>query len=191
MLIIRCFRNPPGQRSIPARDLILNMTGKDPGPPVLSAFGKPSPAAGGFHFSKSDSGPLTLAVLSDGPCGIDLQECRPMKGRHMALARRCYRPEEVRFLSLLPAGEAEPAFYGLWARKEAFLKYRGLGLSGGPASFSLREEGPGAYLAVPDAGYGCGLVLDLPAPDGFRAALCLSPVHSPDPVFTDLSAYHF
>ena len=185
MLTIRFFQNPPGDRSIPARDLAAALLGRDPGPLALSAFGKPALPFPGLHFSKSDSGPLTLFVLSDRPCGADLQRIVPLKEEGLSLARRFFRPEEAAALEAMGEGEAREAFFRFWVRKEAYLKYTGRGLSAGLSAFALEERAPGVFSVLPGPGLPPALVLDLPAPEGYLAALCLPPEGDPSPISMD------
>ena len=118
-------------------------------PPVLqTACGKPYfPSLPDFHFNFSDSGRfVVLAVSSEGPVGIDLQQIVPVRAGIDRMAARFYTKEEAEALSAVSSpAEKERMFFRLWTIKEAYLKFLGIGLSGGMNRYSLRfasaEEG--------------------------------------------------
>lgn len=94
------------------------------------------------HFNISHSGPYTVLAVSDGPIGVDLE----MIGDFSAiLAHRYFNEDELRYI----AGESpsrkksimQRCFYEIWTAKEAYLKYKGTGLSGGINALSLKLEG--------------------------------------------------
>ena len=88
-----------------------------------SEKGKPY-VDGGPEFSISHSGGLWGCVVSDGPCGFDLQRMRPAACDQ--LAARFFFPAEARYIK--EAGLC--GFYELWTRREALAKYTGLGFFG-------------------------------------------------------------
>ncbi len=78
----------------------------------------------GIHFSISHSGGLWACVISDCPCGFDLQQRRP--ANYELLAKRFFSPRECAYVE---AAGAE-GFYEIWTRREALAKYTGLGFFG-------------------------------------------------------------
>ena len=105
--------------------------------------------AEGPHFSISHTGRQgealwALAVSDDGPVGLDLQEMRPAE--YVKLAERFFTPQEAEYIKRftdVPGGEnsACTAFYRIWCRKEAFVKYTGRGFAEtGFDSFSVLNE---------------------------------------------------
>ena len=88
--------------------------------------GKPylaDPAAGqpaeNLHFSISHSGGIWAVVIGPKPCGLDIQENRPVP--YEKLAARYFPGNAV--------NSAED-FYRLWCRREALAKYMGQGFFG-------------------------------------------------------------
>ncbi|MGI5243483.1 4'-phosphopantetheinyl transferase family protein [Dactylosporangium sp. CA-139066] len=132
---------------------------------VRGPNGKPGLHGDPLRVSLSHAGEYALiAVAADRPVGADLQDLVPGLD-WAALARRFFPPAEAGRVEAAGAGE----FARLWARKEAVVKAagdrltRGLGLpvAGDPAP--VVEHAGVAYA-----------VTDLPAPDGFRAAVALA-----------------
>ncbi len=119
-------------------------------------MGKPFlPEHPGLFFNLSHAGTRALCVLSDLPCGCDVEE--PGRGTP-ALARRFFAPDEQLLLARLPDGFDE-LFCFLWTRKESYLKATGEGLSRSLSSFSalfpppeahfrMGREAPGALSAI-------------------------------------------
>jgi 4'-phosphopantetheinyl transferase len=129
--------------------------------------GKPGLYGDPLHVNLSHAGDLALvAVAADRAVGADLQDL--VAGLDWAaMARRYFPPAEAALVAAAGPGE----FARLWARKEAVVKAagdrltRGLGLpvAGDPPPV-VRHDGVAYALA------------DLPAPDGFRAAVaCAGP----------------
>src|SRR5262245_16577834 len=80
-----------------------------------------------FSFSRS-AGHALCAVTSIGPVGIDIEAERPIA--HLeGVAAEVFGPEELDELRSLSAAEAQTAFFRGWARKEAYLKAIGVGLT--------------------------------------------------------------
>ena len=108
----------------------------------------------GIHFSISHSGELWSCVVSDGPCGLDLQKMRP--AAFEALAKRFFFPEESRYIK--EAGLR--GFYEIWTRREALSKYTGL----------LDAEGkPAAAVRWKDRWV---VFEEIKVPDGYLAVWC-------------------
>lgn len=94
------------------------------------AQGKPAlPAGTPVQFNVSHSeGWAALAFTVGCPVGIDLELIRPMPDMQR-LAERFFCPEETAEIMAAPGGERERAFFSCWARKEAYVKASGEGLS--------------------------------------------------------------
>jgi len=120
----------------------------------------------GIHFSISHSGGLWGCVVSDGPCGLDLQKMRP--AAFEALAKRFFFPEESRYVK--EAGLQ--GFYEIWTRREALAKYTGLGF------FGMSEIRP--CLVDKDGNPAAGVIWNgkmvsfkkIPVPEGYLAVWC-------------------
>jgi 4'-phosphopantetheinyl transferase len=146
-----------------------------------NAFGKPeltsAPGETGLRFNLSHAGGLALYVVAAGrEVGVDIEAVRegvPCE----ELAARFFSRREMAALLALPAGERRRAFFECWARKEAYIKGRGEGLSLPLDSFdvSLAPGEPAALLSTRDARAGaarwslCGLT----AGPGYAAAVAV------------------
>ena len=115
------------------------------GKPALSA-----PATSALRFNVSHSHALALcAVTRAGEVGIDIEHVREVTvGR---LAARFYAPAEQAMLAALPQAEAVPAFFRIWACKEAYLKATGMGVSRPLAEVAVTLGDGAAQAAVTDA----------------------------------------
>jgi len=96
------------------------------GKPSAQRGGRPAPVS--FNLSHAN-GMVGVAVLAqpDVPVGFDLE--RFDRRIELELADRYFRPEEVKWLASLPAGERPRGFLRLWTLKEALIKAMGEGLS--------------------------------------------------------------
>jgi len=117
---------------------------------ALHQHGKPYlPLAPHIRFNLSHSHEMALvAVTLDHEVGVDIERLRPLP-RFVELAERFFPPSEPR-----PANETD--FFRQWTRIEAVLKARGVGLHGA----SVDPEGEWT-------------VSELPAPEGFAAAVAV------------------
>jgi 4'-phosphopantetheinyl transferase len=80
------------------------------------------------HFNLSHSSDyLAVAVSTASKVGIDVQTHRSVKA--LAIAKRYFHPEEYQALCQLPEHHLL-LFFEAWSAKEAYLKYKGVGLSG-------------------------------------------------------------
>jgi 4'-phosphopantetheinyl transferase len=104
----------------------------------LSPTGKPFVRDACVHFNLSHSGHWVVAAFANKAIGIDIEQIRDsLEPGMLALA---LNQQELDFLMRLPANEHSMAFYRLWTRKEAVLKWQGLGLQIEPSSFSVLED---------------------------------------------------
>ncbi len=87
-----------------------------------------------IHFSLSHSGVWAVCAVSDENVGVDVELPRCS----MAVARRCFRPEELDELDALDRYHQADALNRLWTAKEAFLKMLGKGLTLPLDSFAVR-----------------------------------------------------
>lgn len=88
---------------------------------VRGEHGKPLLADGALAFNVAHSGSWALIAIAPREVGIDIEEHRPLDAA--ALAARYFTPAEA------AAVRNEPAlFFRVWARKEAWLKARGVGV---------------------------------------------------------------
>jgi len=127
----------------------------------IGPFGKPE-LPGGPRFSLSHSGERMMLAISDVEVGCDIERHRPLDDWR-AIADRLFAPGERAQLAALDEAEGRAAFFRCWARKEAFVKALGQGLSYpldafevtvGPEARLLRG-GEGWRIAVVKAGSDC------------------------------------
>jgi 4'-phosphopantetheinyl transferase len=117
------------------------------GKPSAQCDGRPAPVS--FNLSHAD-GMVGVAVLArpDVPVGFDLE--RFDRTIELELADRYFRPEEVRWLTGLPADERRRGFLRLWTLKEALIKATGEGLSRELDSFWFEVFPPRLHFAPSD-----------------------------------------
>lgn len=95
--------------------------------------GKPALEDGGgahaLHFNVSHSAGLALYAFSRGRrVGVDLERVRAVRS-YEEIAERHFAPEEVSALRALHDDARRESFFHCWARKEAYVKAVGEGLS--------------------------------------------------------------
>ncbi len=80
------------------------------------------------YFNLSHSGDYVLCVVADCEVGADIQQMNDID--YWKTAERFFREKEVAIMrQLATAEEQKRFFYNLWARKEAYGKYTGDGVS--------------------------------------------------------------
>ncbi|MFD5411022.1 4'-phosphopantetheinyl transferase family protein [Streptomyces nojiriensis] len=127
--------------------------------------GRPAVAGGGIHFSLSHSGDLAYLALAAVPVGVDIEETPGADA--VADVLGSLHPAETAELTALAPSQRPGALARVWCRKEACLKAAGTGLALG-----LAEPYVGSSPApAPVAGW---ILTDLPAPDGYAAALAVA-----------------
>jgi 4'-phosphopantetheinyl transferase len=104
----------------------------------VSSYGKPSlKGHAGLHFNLAHSHELALiAVTALGEIGVDVEHIRALDGIDQ-LARVCFSEQEYQQFHALPNLEGQHAFFHCWARKEAYIKALGEGLSHPLQQFSV------------------------------------------------------
>jgi 4'-phosphopantetheinyl transferase len=122
---------------------------------TVGSLGKPklAEASPPLHFNLSHSHGMSLiAITSVGEVGVDVEMVRPHPG-FLDLADRFFAPPEALALRRLTPQHALEAFFHAWARKEAFLKALGLGLSFGSdrVEVTLLPGEPARLLSVDGA----------------------------------------
>jgi len=138
-----------------------------PGP-----HGKPELALpwSGLHTSLSHSGDLIATAISPArPVGVDVQQLTPSADA-VALAARYFPADEATFVADgRDDGERAERFTGLWARKEAVVKAAGTRLWPN-LTIAVRDR-PVVSCVQPPSSH---RVVDVAAPDGYRAAVALT-----------------
>lgn len=119
-----------GRRYTAARGALRELLGRYldlPPAEVRFAYGqqgKPYLPGDPFHFNLSHSEELAAVAVAQRPVGVDVERVRPLEDA-AAIAERFFSPAECAALRSLPP----EAFFHCWARKEAYLKARGDGLT--------------------------------------------------------------
>lgn len=100
-----------------------------------------------LRFNVSNSGNLAAYAFTAGcEIGVDVEQHRPLHDFEN-IAHRFFSPEETTELMQLPDGEKNNAFFNCWARKEAYIKAMGGGLSIPLDSFRVTlRPGAGARM---------------------------------------------
>ncbi len=145
----------------------------------LNRWGKPSLPAQigrGLQFSVSRSHDLALLGVGTGPeFGVDVERCLPERA-DPAIVRRQFSAPERNYVE--SASDRVTAFFEIWARKEAYIKGLGRGLSHPLGEFSVRPRNPGSPTTVHwsrNAPPETWTVQTVPLPiDGYSAAVATS-----------------
>lgn len=110
--------------------LALRELGYDALPQVVfEDGGKPRFADAPLHFSLSHSGRLAAVLVSDAPCGVDIEMIR--EDVRAKLENRCLSAREK---------EAGCDFFEIWPKKECIAKLDGRGLPARPGEICTLEE---------------------------------------------------
>lgn len=133
-----------------ARRLITRFTGVTDFEIIREKGKKPRVNIDGIDFSISHSGDIAAAVVSDAPCGADVQEIRPVRD---SLIERVCSPEEKKALSAY--GDPSAEFIRLWTVKESYLKMTGEGITREMNSVSRNMENCVFYEEETKDGYMC------------------------------------
>ena len=112
-------------------------------------WGKPRLVSNAVDFSLSHAGNFCVCALDSSPLGVDVELPRIS----MAVAARCFHPDEAAFLQTLPEEAQKDALLRLWTAKESYLKYTGEGLSGLTAVCTVSQgcvfpSVPGVHLQL-------------------------------------------
>ncbi|MGO9958826.1 MAG: 4'-phosphopantetheinyl transferase family protein [Solirubrobacteraceae bacterium] len=122
----------------------------------------------GFNVAHT-AGLAVIALSGRGPVGVDVERLDPRVPID-ALAERWFSPAEATALAQLNSDDRRRGFFHGWARKEAFLKALGSGLSRDLASFSVTvvPTSPARLLGTPAERWE---LVDLDAGGAYAAAL--------------------
>ncbi|MDD3349602.1 MAG: 4'-phosphopantetheinyl transferase superfamily protein [Eubacteriales bacterium] len=141
-----------------------------------SEKGKPFfPTLPTVHFSVSHSAELWACAFEQYPIGLDIEKKAPAmdKQRSLRIAERFFTREEVSYVSQ----NGSSAFYRIWVRKEACVKYLGHSLPSGLSCYNMvaqgeiQEEVEGMRFYAID--------LSLFGYSGFEAACCFDKQEKP------------
>jgi 4'-phosphopantetheinyl transferase len=120
---------------------------------------------GDAHFSMSRSGDVVLTGIADVPVGVDIEQVpRPDVVAELSSS---LHPKEAAELAAAPDHAKSAAFARAWARKEAYLKGIGTGLS---RDLALDYVGAGARPGPGPRGW---VLRDVAVPEGYEGACAL------------------
>lgn len=122
-----------------------------------------------LHFNLSHSGPWVLCALHGAPVGIDVEA---VPDQDLLPAPSILAPEELQLLAHLAPRDARDFFYRVWTLKESLLKALGTGLSLDPGTIALHFEADDIKATHPSRALAKLHLLELPMPEGAKAALC-------------------
>lgn len=150
-------------------------------------YGKPHvavPAGKGINFNVSHSGRHALLAFSAAhEVGIDIQQLRSTTDLN-GIAERFFAEREVGRWRKLPPESRTRAFYACWARKEAFIKATGRGLSYPLKDFTVPVEPALMLHEIPvleeSSGENRYRIRDLEVPEGYVGSLCWCSVSDTD-----------
>ncbi|MYW64239.1 4'-phosphopantetheinyl transferase superfamily protein [Streptomyces sp. SID8379] len=131
--------------------------------------GRPALAdAPDVHFSLSHSGDLALIAVAPAPVGADVEEL-PSAEVAQDLSAVLHPRERAELAALDTPSAHRAALARAWVRKEAYLKGIGTGLAR-----AADLDYVGTLTGSPGAPGGW-VVRDVPAPDGYTAAVAVAP----------------
>jgi len=140
--------------------------------------GKPRLVEGDGHslsFNVSHSrGEALFAFATAGEVGVDIERVDPRADTD-GIARRFFADGERRAIETLPEEQRRVAFFRCWARKEAYLKVRGIGFGVPLGSFEVSVGSEAALLTESPEVEGSGRItlVDLDVFPGFEACLAI------------------
>lgn len=88
-----------------------------------------------FHFSVSHSGNCVAFVSDTSPIGIDIEI---ISDARIEIAKRFFSENEYKYI--LESESQNNAFYEIWTKKEAYVKFLGTGLSTPLSSFDVTNK---------------------------------------------------
>lgn len=141
---------------------------------AIEEHGKPGLADASLNFNVAHSEDwLLMGFSADGQIGVDIERHRPVL-HEQEIARKCYTYRELAKLQSVAIETREEAFFRIWTRKEAAVKWHGSGLQLPLNEFDVPlDEQCDAEVIVPSAKMACW-VRSLESPDGYSAACATS-----------------
>lgn len=91
---------------------------------INNKYGKPSYENSDIYFNKSHTKDLSVAIIDNKSCGIDIEKIRTF---NELMVNKICSNEEITFLNSV--SNKDYYFTLLWVLKESFLKCVGVGLS--------------------------------------------------------------
>ncbi len=114
---------------------------------LRTEHGKPYLSHSSLFVSVSHTEDVLLVGVSEEPFGLDAEAKNRELRDYMSIVNRFFSKEEQEAILALPEQERKQTFLSLWVKKEAFLKYRGVGLS--ELSLADTKKAAGVFTPVP------------------------------------------
>ena len=144
-----------------------------------------------FNLSHT-RGAVLIGVAVGREIGVDIEWQRPMEDLE-AMARSVMSDEEREFWMMLGPEKRIQAFYWVWTHKESYLKAIGLGLYRSLQDVTVSTSVGGMlgnlehpHLVLDRAGRGSWMAMDIPAWEGYSAAVCWEGADEPELTVRDL-----
>lgn len=148
-------------------------------------YGKPAlaqpPDSAPLSFNLSHAGELAIFAFAwRRALGVDIAQIDPAVAT-MEIAARFFAPDEYAQICALPQAERSVAFFRGWARKEAYIKARGVGLTMDLDSFAVtlgpHEPARLLYTRGEEAEAARWSIHTLDLAPGYQAALVIEGAH--------------
>jgi len=141
--------------------LFIRWVEKNYGKVTVDENGKPR--CKNLEFNISHSGKYVAFAYSESPIGVDIERIR----RNTDIAKRVMTDEEYeQFMNDVKEEDREDVFCRMWAAKESYMKYKGLGFRLPPESFRLLY---GYDIKSPDISLS---IIEFPSVSGYRLSVC-------------------
>ena len=72
---------------------------------------------------------VAVAISSHCELGVDIEQIRDLDNSYLNISQHFFTPQEATNIVSLPRYEGQLLFWKMWTLKEAYIKYRGKGLS--------------------------------------------------------------
>lgn len=123
-----------------------------------------------FHFNISHSGNWMTMILSNNPCGIDVEIIQP-DFNFKEVMQSAYHPDEIGYVQ--QSQDNTKAFFRIWTIKESFLKATGVGLIDNLSDLNMMENSTLLEDTIPwqiqsymiDQGYWCSICYQAQKPN--------------------------
>ena len=89
-----------------------------------------------FHFNVSHSQNMIAVAISNKPVGVDIEQTQNV---NLEIARRFFNESEIEYIKT-SSQATNRRFIEIWTKKEAYLKYLGVGLNKSLKSFNVFDN---------------------------------------------------
>lgn len=89
-----------------------------------------------FYFNISHTHNMIAVAISNNPVGIDIEN---LKNANIGIAKRYFNADEIEYINVY-SQDANKRFIEIWTKKEAYLKFLGVGLNKSLKSFNVFDN---------------------------------------------------